>query len=130
MGRGAAGVKAMKLDKGDHVVAALVVPKLEKKYSLLIISSNGYGKRTEIGEYKIQKRGGSGIKTANVTPKTGNIISGMIVDEETEELVAMSQKSQVIRTDVKEIPLLGRSTQGVRIMKLREKDVIASLICL
>lgn len=130
MGRGAAGVKAMKLDKGDHIVAALVVPKLEKKYSLLIISSNGYGKRTEIGEYKIQKRGGSGIKTANVTPKTGNIISGMIVDEETEELVAMSQKSQVIRTDVKEIPLLGRSTQGVRIMKLREKDAIASLICL
>jgi DNA gyrase subunit A len=103
---------------------------LEKKYSLLIISSNGYGKRTEIGEYKIQKRGGSGIKTANVTPKTGNIISGMIVDEETEELVAMSQKSQVIRTDVKEIPLLGRSTQGVRIMKLRDKDAIASLICL
>ncbi len=130
MGRNAAGVRAMKLDKGDHIVAALVVPKAEKKYSLLIISSNGYGKRTEMSEYKIQNRGGSGIKTSNVTPKTGNIISGMIVDEETEELVAISQKSQVIRTDVKEIPLLGRSTQGVRIMKLREKDVIASLICL
>ncbi len=130
MGRNAAGVIAMRLDKGDHIVAASVVPKIEKKHALLIISSNGYGKRTEIGEYKIQKRGGSGIKTANVTPKTGQIISAMVVDEETEELVAMSQKSQVIRTDVKEIPLLGRSTQGVRIMKLREKDVIASLICL
>ncbi len=130
MGRNAAGVIAMRLDKGDHIVAASVVPKVEKKYSLLIISSNGYGKRTEIGEYKIQKRGGSGIKTANVTPKTGQIISAMVVDEEIEELVAMSQKSQVIRTEIKEIPLLGRSTQGVRIMKLREKDAIASLICL
>jgi DNA gyrase subunit A len=129
MGRGAAGVIAMKLGKGDIIVGAQVVQKDSKGASLLIISSNGYGKRTEIEEYKIQKRGGSGIKTSKVTPKTGDIISGTVVTEETEELVAMSQKSQVIRTEVKEIPLLGRSTQGVRIMKLREKDQIASLIC-
>ncbi len=129
MGRGAGGVRAMKLDKGDHIVSAQVVSKDAKNASLLIISSNGYGKRTEIDEYKIQNRGGSGIKTANVTDKTGDLISGMIVNDEIEELVAISQKSQVIRTDVKEIPLLGRSTQGVRIMKLREKDQIASLIC-
>ncbi len=129
MGRGAGGVRAMKLDRGDSIVSAQVVTKDDVKPSLLIISSNGYGKRTEIDEYKIQNRGGSGIKTAKVTDKTGDIISGMIVTEETEELVAISQKSQVIRTGVKEIPLLGRSTQGVRIMKLRDKDRIASLIC-
>jgi len=129
MGRGAAGVIAMKLGKGDKIVGAQVVGKDAKNASLLIISSNGYGKRTEIEEYKIQKRGGSGIKTSKVTPKTGDIISGTVVTEETEELVAMSQKSQVIRTELKEIPLLGRSTQGVRIMKLRDKDQIASLIC-
>jgi len=130
MGRGAGGVRAIRLGKGDSIVGAQVVSKNDKAPSLLIISSNGYGKRTEIEEYKIQNRGGSGIKTSKVTPKTGDIISGLIVTEETEELVAISQKSQVIRTDVKEIPLLGRSTQGVRIMKLREKDQIASLICL
>jgi DNA gyrase subunit A len=129
MGRNAGGVRAMKLGKGDSIVAAQVINKEEKSASFLIISSNGFGKRTEIDEYKVQKRGGSGIKTSKVTPKTGDIISGMIVTDEVEELVAISQKSQVIRTDVKEIPLLGRSTQGVRIMKLREKDQIASLIC-
>ncbi len=129
MGRNAGGVRAMKLDKGDIIVAAQVISKDAKNPSLLIISSNGYGKRTDIEEYKIQNRGGSGIKTANVTDKTGEIISGMVVTDEIEELVAISQKSQVIRTDLKEIPLLGRSTQGVRIMKLREKDQIASLIC-
>ncbi len=129
MGRGAGGVRAMRLGKGDRIVGAQIISKEDKNPSLLIISSNGYGKRTETDEYKIQKRGGSGIKTSKVTPKTGDIISGMIVTEETEELVAISQKSQVIRTGVKEIPLLGRSTQGVRIMKLRDKDQIASLIC-
>lgn len=129
MGRGAGGVRAMRLDKGDKIVGAQVISKNAKAPSLLIISSNGYGKRTDADEYKIQGRGGSGIKTSNVTDKTGDLISGLIVDEETEELVAISQKSQVIRTDIKGIPLLGRSTQGVRIMKLREKDHIASLIC-
>lgn len=129
MGRGAGGVRAMRLAKGDKIVGAQVISKEAKNPSLLIISGNGFGKRTKIGEYKTQKRGGSGIKTSKVTPKTGEIISGMIVTEEVEELVAISQKSQVIRTSVKEIPLLGRSTQGVRIMKLREQDKIASLIC-
>lgn len=129
MGRGAAGVRAMRLGRGDKVVGAQVVRKEDKNPSLLIISSNGFGKRTEIEEYKIQKRGGSGIKTSKVTPKTGDIISGIVVTEENDELVAISQKSQVIRTEINQIPLLGRSTQGVRIMKLREKDVIASLVC-
>jgi DNA gyrase subunit A len=130
MGRGAAGVRAMKLGKGDKVITAQIVKKDAKSAELLVISANGYGKRTSIEDYKIQKRGGSGIKTAKVTPKTGDIICSQVVTEEEEEVVSMSQKSQVIRVDIKEIPSLGRQTQGVRIMKLREGDKIASLICL
>lgn len=130
MGRAATGVRVMKLGKGDFVIAADVVKKEQKIAHFLVISSNGYGKRTHVEEYKTQNRGGSGIKTANVTSKTGDLITGKVVTEEETEIVAMSKKSQVIRLDLKEIPELGRQTQGVRIMKLREGDSIASLICM
>lgn len=130
MGRAATGVRVMKLGKGDAVIAADVVKKEQKNAHFLVISSNGYGKRTHIEEYKTQNRGGSGIKTANVTAKTGDLITGKVVTEEETEIVAMSKKSQVIRLDLKEIPELGRQTQGVRIMKLRDGDSIASLICM
>jgi len=131
MGRTAAGVRVIKIGKSDMVVGAHEVPKeVEKTAALLTIGSNGYGKQTPIDEYKIQKRGGSGIKTSKVTPKTGQIISSCVVTGVEEEAVAMSQKSQVIRLGLNEIPSLGRSTQGVRIMKLRPGDQIASFICL
>jgi len=130
MGRSAGGVRAMKLSKNDYVVAAAQIINTESKnHTLLVISENGFGKRTELKEYKVQKRGGSGIKTAKVTSKTGNIMSAWIITEEEDEVVAVSQKGQVIRIDINEIPTLGRQTQGVRIMKLREKDKIASMIC-
>lgn len=138
MGRTAAGVRIIKLKKGDRVIGAhsisketnLLTGKTRKEVALLIMGANGYGKKTSIKEYKIQKRGGSGIKTSNVTAKTGEIIASQIVTGEEEEAVAMSKKSQVIRLDLSEIPSLGRSTQGVRIMKLRSGDSIASFICL
>lgn len=131
MGRTAAGVRAIKLGKEDRVIGAHPVTKeYEKTASLLTMGANGYGKKTPIEEYKIQNRGGSGIKTSNVTTKTGEIIASAVVTEELEEAVAMSKKSQVIRLGLSEIPSLGRSTQGVRIMKLREGDEIASFICL
>ncbi len=130
MGRGAAGVRAIKLGKGDSVVGADVIKKDAKNQAFLVISQNGYGKKTDLGEYKTQNRGGSGIKTMKVTSKTGDIIASKVVTEEEEEIVAISKKSQVIRIDAKEIPSLGRQTQGVRIMKLREGDSLVSLICL
>ncbi len=130
MGRGAAGVTAMRLDKGDAVISADVVKKDFKDPSLLVVMKNGYGKKTNLEEYKVQKRGGSGIKTAQVTPKTGEVIAAKVVIDDGSELVAMSKKSQVIRVDIKEVPSLGRQTQGVRIMKLREGDAIASAVCL
>ncbi len=131
MGRTAVGVRVIKLKKGDRVVGAHPVLKdTEKTSALLTMGANGYGKKTPIKEYKIQKRGGSGIKTSNVTAKTGQIIASAVVGGEEEEAVAMSKKSQVIRLGLSEIPSLGRSTQGVRIMKLYPGDSIASFICL
>lgn len=131
MGRSASGVRAIKLSKDDFVVGSGIVRKDYVKPYILVLSEIGYGKKTKIGEYKVQNRGGSGIKTAKVTPKTGKIITSRIVGGDEEgELVVVSKKGQVIRVDLKEIPSLGRQTQGVRIMKLRAGDSIASVICL
>lgn len=130
MGRNAAGVRAIKLGKDDIVISADAVKKDAKDAMIFVMSANGYGKKTALKEYKVQGRGGSGILTAKVTDKTGALMGGKVVTEEHEEVVAMSKKSQVIRVDIKEIPSLGRQTQGVRVMKLREGDSIASLITL
>jgi DNA gyrase subunit A len=127
MGRTAAGVIGMKLDKGDVIVAADKIPGGTKGAELLIMTGNGYGKKTKLSEYKVQKRGGSGIKTVKVTEKTGKLmIARVVVAGENEELLAVSKDSQVIRTELTSIPTLGRDTQGVRIMKLREGDTLAS----
>jgi DNA gyrase subunit A len=132
MGRNAAGVRVVRLDEKskDHVISADVVGKDAKSPALLVMGANGYGKKTDLSEYKIQKRGGSGILTMNVTAKTGPLMAARVVVEGDEEVVAMSKNSQVIRTSLAEIPTLSRATQGVRIMKLREGDSLASLICL
>jgi len=134
MGRGAGGVRGMKLSTGDFIVGADVVPKGMKNLEVLVVSRNGYGKTTPVGEYKVQKRGGSGIKTVKVTPKTGALIAAKVISKEegvgADEMVVISKKGQVIRTGLAEIPSLSRSTQGVRVMKLRDGDAIASFVCL
>jgi len=130
MGRNAAGVRVIKLDKADQVISADVVSKDAKNPALFVIGANGYGKKTDLSEYKVQNRGGSGILTMKVTGKTGPLMAAKVVTDDVTEIVAMSKKSQVIRVDLNEIPTLGRSTQGVRIMKLREGDQLSSLICL
>ena len=130
MGRNAAGVIGIRLDKGDVVIAADVIKKGIKGATFLVMSANGYGKKTDVEEYKTQGRGGSGIKTAQVTPKIGEIIAAKVITEDMDEAVAMSKQSQVIRVELKAIPSLGRQTQGVRIMKLREGDSIASFVCM
>ena len=130
MGRTATGVKGMELDTADTIIGLGIVSPSMKNPTVMIMSNNGYGKRTPIDEYKVQNRGGSGIKTANVTDKTGPIVGAKIVTDDDSELIAISQKSQVIRTELDSIPVLGRATQGVRIMKLREGDAIASLTLL
>ena len=132
MGRQAAGVKAIRLKKGDEVVGMDVIsyqlPVTSNR--LLVVMENGFGKQTPLAQYKRQRRGGSGIKTARVTPKTGAVVSGYIVGAEEEELIAISRKGQVIRTALAAIPSLSRATQGVRIMRMEEGDGVASITTL
>jgi DNA gyrase subunit A len=133
MGRTAGGVRGMAVKKGDRVVSAEVVSSVAKNSALLVIMDKGYGKKTALSEYKIQGRGGSGIKTAEVTAKTGKIIGAKVLSGDAvkeEEMVVISKKGQVIRVSAAEISTLGRATQGVRIMKMREGDSIASMVAL
>ncbi|HEY4715417.1 MAG TPA: DNA gyrase subunit A [Candidatus Paceibacterota bacterium] len=137
MGRTAGGVRGIKLSGSDGVIGVDVVFAKggsasggKNKGAFLTMSANGFGKKTDLKEYKVQKRGGSGIKTAKVTPKTGKLIVAKVLTGEEQELIAMSKKGQVIRTALKDISSLGRQTQGVTIMRLRGGDGIASLACI
>ncbi len=132
MGRTAAGVRGIKVRPGDEVTGMdlLSEGKAAASEQLLVIMSNGYGKRTALKEYKVQGRGGSGIKTAQVTPKTGQVVQAFVVNakREQEDLVVISEKGQVIRLPLKSVSVLGRATQGVRIMRFKEeKDQVASV---
>jgi DNA gyrase subunit A len=131
MGRTAAGVTGMKLTKDDCIVSAEVLKGTDADREVLVVTEFGYGKATPAKEYKTQKRGGSGIKTVKLTSKTGVVVKGLIItgEERTEgELVIMSKKGQVIKLPLKQVPTLGRQTQGVRVMKMREGDSIASVV--
>ncbi len=131
MGRAAGGVRAMTLSKNDVVVSVDLVKKGDTDSAFLVMSENGLGKKTPVKEYKVQKRGGSGVLTAKLTQKTGKLIIGKIVKGDGEgEMVAISKKGQVIRVELQAIPSLGRQTQGVTVMKLRPGDSIASLTIL
>lgn len=134
MGRTATGVKAIRLKKEDFV-AGLDIIKTEAKEILtkskvLVLTANGFAKQTPIKEYKIQKRGGSGIRTSKVTEKTGKIMTVQIVSDENETIIAFSQKGQAIRTELKDIRIAGRSTQGVKIMNLNSEDKLIDAVCI
>ncbi len=94
------------------------------------MTENGYGKRTDLAEYKLQGRGGTGIKTANVTAKTGELVASRVLTGEEEDLIVISQKGQVIRAKISSIPKISRATQGVKIMRLDEGDKVASATCI
>ncbi|OGN04788.1 MAG: DNA gyrase subunit A [Candidatus Yanofskybacteria bacterium RIFCSPHIGHO2_01_FULL_44_17] len=129
MGRGAGGVIGMRLDAGAKIVGAEVVPsKSVGSVKLLAVMANGYGKRTDLTAYKVQRRGGKGILTAKITSKTGNLVSAHVTNEENKEIIAVSRKGVVIRTELASISVLGRATQGVRIMKLEPGDSVASVV--
>ncbi len=131
MGRTASGIKGIRLKKDDEVVAMDVIsPATQEKSHLLIVTENGFGKRTEVKEYKTQSRGGSGIIATRVTQKTGNVAFAIVLTGEEEDLIVISRKGHVIRTKVSSISKLYRATQGVRIMKLEPSDKVASAACL
>lgn len=133
MGRNAAGVRGMKLKGSDSVVGMDVISEGMGKKSgqlhLLVVMHNGYGKRSDISEYKLQGRGGSGIKTANITKKTGQIIAANVLNAKDErDLLVVSEAGQVIRTKIDSVSELGRATQGVRIMRFKkENDTVATV---
>lgn len=130
MGRGASGVLGVRLeDSTQRVVGADVIPSgAEKGLNLLVLMENGYGKRSALSSYKLQKRGGHGIMTAKLTPKTGKLVSAHVTSEENKEIIAVSLKGQVIRTSIDSISVLGRATQGVRVMRLDTGDKLASVV--
>ena len=128
MGRTASGVRAINLRKGDEVSSFDIVEQ-NAGGMLLVVMANGFAKQTSIKEYKVQRRGGSGIATAKITDKTGALVSSHIITNET-ELIAISKKGQIIRTEIKSIRETGRSAQGVRIMRLKPADKVAATVCL
>ncbi|MFA6159755.1 MAG: DNA gyrase subunit A [Parcubacteria group bacterium] len=128
MGRTAAGVRGIKLKKDDAVVGMDIVFKNQKGNQLLVISENGYGKRSDLKFYKVQKRGGSGIKTASVTAKTGKIIGATIINMDAldTDLILTSEKGQIIRIPLSSVSVLGRATQGVRVMRPQAGDKVSA----
>ena len=129
MGRSTGGVRAMRLSSEDNVLGAGVIKNGQSGATLLVMSEKGYGKKTRLKEYKVQARGGRGIKTARLNDKTGKLVWSLVITEDVQEIVAISKHSIVIRTGLGEIPTLGRASQGVRIMKLRAGDKVATFIC-
>lgn len=129
MGRGAGGVLGMKFRKDDEIVDMNVINSKEKDAELFVISEHGFGKRTNVRQYRLQRRGGIGIKTAKVTAKTGKLVAAKIVYPEFEGAAAISKKGQVIKIPMAQIPSTGRQTQGVRIMRLDEGESVASIVC-
>jgi DNA gyrase subunit A len=125
MGRTARGVRGIRLRPNDRVVGMDIVSNDERK--LLVISENGYGKATKVANFPSHKRGGIGIKAAVVTAKTGPIMDVRTLEEDASEVLMISNKGQTIRVALKDIPTLGRTTQGVRIMKMAEGDAVSSL---
>jgi len=122
MGRVSAGVRGIKLREGDKVIGSNAIKNEGKEQEVLVLSQNGYGKKTSLAEYKIQNRGGGGILTYRTTEKTGKIIGASTVEENTEGILITSEKGQIIRISSKDVPNLGRATQGVRLIKLSTGD--------
>lgn len=140
-GRDTQGVRGILLKRDDYVIGMEIAPnKLEEPKDkrkkvfkdILVVMENGVGKRTDISEFPLQKRGGMGVKVAEVTPKTGKVICSQAVDEEVEQVVMTSKQAQVIKLPLKNIPRLGRATQGVILMRLDKasEDGVSAVACL
>ncbi len=126
IGRVGAGVRGISIEESDEVIGMICVEP-ESTQDVLVLSENGYGKRTDLDEYRITNRGGKGVKTINVTEKTGKLISIQAVTDDN-DLMIINRSGLTIRTAVSQIRLAGRATQGVRIINLRDGDAIASVM--
>ena len=126
IGRVGAGVRGITLDEGDEVIGMICIEP-DSKQDVLVLSENGFGKRTDLDEYRVTNRGGKGVKTINITEKTGDLIAIQAVTDEN-DLMIINRSGVTIRTKVEQIRVAGRATQGVKIINLREGDVIASVM--
>jgi DNA gyrase subunit A len=129
MGRPAYGVRGIALAKNDYVVGVAITPKEHEPgdYRILAITENGFGKRTNVEMYRLQTRGGKGVKNMAVTPRIGRVSSIQLVDD-TSELMVISQFGKIIRIDTKTIRAAGRATQGVRLLNLEQDDKVAAAV--
>jgi DNA gyrase subunit A len=125
MGRNAAGVKGITLGKGEDEVIGMICVENEN-FDVLVVSENGYGKRSSLADYRVTNRGGKGIKTINITTKTGNLIAIKEVND-SDDLIIINKSGILIRLGVKDLRVMGRATQGVRLINLRDEDAIASV---
>jgi DNA gyrase subunit A len=129
MGRSAGGVSGIKLSKhDDYVVGSVVINKNTKDLVLLTVAQMGYGKKTDISEYKVQKRSGSGIRTYKVTDKTGKLVGAKaLINKSDTDLLIATESGKMLRLESREVPVLGRDTQGVRLMKMDDGDKVTSV---
>jgi DNA gyrase subunit A len=125
MGRTASGVRGITLSGTDDIVIGMITV-LNESEDVLVVSENGYGKRSSIGDYRITNRGGKGVKTINVTEKTGKLIALKDVSDQY-DLMIITQAGNILRIPVSSLRVMGRATQGVRLINLRENDSIASV---
>ena len=128
MGRNATGVRGMVLDnEADEIVGMVCVNDAERE-SILVVSEQGYGKRSAIDDYRVTNRGGKGVRTLNITDKTGNVVAIKSVTEE-EDLMIINKSGITLRLRVADIRLAGRATQGVRLIDLKKRNDIISSVC-
>ncbi len=125
MGRNASGVRAMTLDTDNDVVVGMVCTDSDQE-SILVVSENGYGKRTLVEDYRVTNRGGKGVKTLNITDKTGDLVAIKVVTDD-DDLMITTKNGIMIRMEMKEIRVMGRATQGVRVINLKSGVVISSV---
>ena len=129
LGRTASGVRGINIEDTDEVIGMIAFdPNAEDKdrHTVLVVSENGYGKRTDVDEYRITSRGGKGVKTLNITEKTGKLVAiKNVVDDN--DLMIINQSGLTIRMDIADIRVAGRATQGVRLINIKEGDTIAAV---
>jgi DNA gyrase subunit A len=127
MGRNASGVRGVTLeDENDEVIGMVTIPPGDTEHTILVVSEKGYGKRTDLEDYRVTNRGGKGVKTLNTTEKTGSLVAIKAVSDD-DDLVIINKSGVMIRTGIAELRVMGRATQGVRIINLKKNDSIASV---
>ena len=128
MGRVSTGVRGMRLDGDDDAVIGMIVVNDADKESVMVVSENGYGKRSQIADYRITNRGGKGVKTLAITEKTGRLVAIKNVTDEN-DLMIINKSGITIRLAVADVRIMGRATQGVRLINLAKKNDIIASVC-